>query len=47
MESNDGTRKYDFLAYQAYYGRRNGDGFYFNYDILPLIKNFSFTEFIA
>ena len=37
----------DISTYQAYFGRKNGDSYYFNYDILPLIHNFSFTEFLS
>ena len=37
--------KLNELKYQTYYGRKNGNGFHFNYDLLPLIHNFSFIEF--
>lgn len=47
MKHKDDTKALGELAYQAYFGRKNGDGFYFNYDIYPLIKNFSFTDFLA
>jgi hypothetical protein len=33
-------------AYLAYFARRQGDNKYFNFNILPLIKDFSFTDFL-
>lgn len=47
MESSDVSNDIKKLSYQAYYGRKNGDGIYFNYDLFPLIHNFSFIDFIA
>lgn len=33
-------------AYQSYFAKKQGDSSYFNFDLLPLINNFSFTEFL-
>ena len=47
MEQSDVPNNIRKLNFQAYYGRKNGDGFYFNYELLPLIHNFEFLDFIA
>lgn len=34
-------------AYRTYFTKQHGDNNYFNFDITPLIKDFSFIDFIA
>ena len=46
MDKIEELNRLKSLAYEAYYGRKNGDGFYYNYDLKPLIDNFDFLEFI-